>query len=439
MKTETEAIPTISSSNGLPILKELTKQRSLLAGLEAMHKELGNIFEISMPGFKPIVLSGPEVAREILVTQRFQFTWRNDSDPVTRLLRHGLLVEDGEFHDTLRGYMQPALQRSRTNNYLPVMLACTNRVLESWEDGSTKDMLVEMRKLALMILMEALFSVDIAPDLPRLWESILKVLRYISPGLWLINSKFPRPGYRNSINKLDEYLYAIISERRQKGDDKEDMLADLINQESMDDDLIRDQMLTMLIAGHDTSTALLSWALYLLGRHPEVMKRARDEVDTVMGTDEPTLTKVNQLHFVEQIIKEALRLFPPIHVGNRITNVDQNLAGCPVPKGSRVMLSYYLTHRDEQHWEQAERFNPDRFDRQTNHERSSYSYLPFGGGPRNCIGAAFAQIESRVVLARILQDFDLNLISQSVTKHMGATLEPTPGVLMRLQKRDHVK
>jgi cytochrome P450 len=435
MKADTEAIPTISTSNGLPILKELATQRSLLAGMEAMHNALGNIFEINMPGFKPIVVSGPEAAREILVTEREQFNWRNPSDPVTRLLRHGLLVEDGEDHELLRSYMQPALQRTQVNDYLPKMLSSTDRVINSWEDGSLKDMLVEMRRLALMILMETLFSVDIAPDLPRLWEPILKVLSYISPGLWLVNSNLPRPGYRKSIEELDEYLYTIIRERRLNDGDERDMLADLINREDMTDDLIRDQMLTMLIAGHDTSTALLSWALYLLGKYPEVMLRAKSEIDDVLGSKEPTLTEINQLHYLEQVIKETLRLFPPIHVGNRIANMDQNLMGCPVPVGSRVMLSYYLTHRDERNWEQAERFNPKRFDRQSSHNRSSFSYLPFGGGPRNCIGAAFAQIESRLVLARIIQKFNLELVSPSVRKHMGATLEPTPQVLMRVTRR----
>ena len=436
MKVETKAIPTLSTSNGLSVLKELTKQRSLLAGLEAMHKELGNIFEINMPGFKPIVLSGPEAAREILVTKRQQFNWRNASDPVTKLLRHGVLVEDGEFHDSLRSIMQPALQRSQVNEYLPVMLACTDRVVDSWEDGSTKDMLVEMRRLALMILMATLFSVDIAADLARLWEPILKVLSYISPGIWLINSKLPRLGYQKEIKELDDYLYTIISERRHTGGGGDDMLDDLISQDDMDDDLIRDQMLTMLIAGHDTSTAQLSWALYLLARHPGVMKRVRDEVDMILGSGEPTLSKINQLHYLEQVLKETLRLFPPIHVGNRIANMDLDLQGCPVAAGSRVMLSYYLTHRAKETWVGAGQFNPDQFDRQNLPDRSPFSYLPFGGGPRNCIGAAFAQIESRLVLARILQNFDLELISQSVSKHMGATLEPRPQVLMRVSRRN---
>jgi cytochrome P450 len=438
MKPKADSIPTISFSNGLPILWDLTRQRSLLAGMEAMHQELGNIFEINLPGFKPVVLSGPDAAREILITKRQQFKWRNVNDPVTRLLRHGLLVEDGDFHATLRGYMQPALQRSQVNEYLPVMLSSTERVINTWEDGSLQDMLVEMRRLALMILMETLFSVDISPDLARLWEPILSVLRYIGPGLWLVNSNLPRPGYRKSIEELDEYLFSIVRERRRDSGDKRDMLADLIAEEDMTDDLIRDQMLTMLIAGHDTSTALLSWTLYLLGSHPDVMRRARQEVDNLLGTSEPTMEEINQLLYLEQVIKETLRLYPPIHIGNRMANTDLNLQGCPVPEGSRVMLSYYLTHRDERSWEQIEQFNPERFDRKTTQNRTPFSYLPFGGGPRNCIGAAFAQVEARLILARIIQKFDLKLISPEVGSHMGATLEPTPQILMQIRCRSHL-
>ena len=438
MKEETESIPTISTSNGLPILKQLVTQRSLLVGLEAMHKSLGNIFEIKMPGFNPIVLSGPEAAREILVTERGQFKWRNPSDPVTRLLRHGLLVEDGEDHELLRGYLQPALQRSQVNRYLQAMLACTDHVLSTWEDGSTQDMLVEMRKLALMILMETLFSVDISLDLPKLWDPILKVLEYISPGIWLVSPNLPRPGYKNAIAELDEYLFVIIRERRLNGNDTDDMLGDLIDREEMTDDLIRDQMLTMLIAGHDTSTALLSWALYLLGSHPDVMRQTRREVDFILGVEEPTMSELSELHYLEQVIKETLRLYPPIHVGNRMANNDLNLQGCPVVEGSRVMLSYYLTHRDERMWDHAEQFNPDRFDRKASHRQAPFIYLPFGGGPRNCIGAAFAQIETRLVLARIVQNYDLDLISHEVRSHMGATLEPRPKLLMRVSRRNMV-
>jgi cytochrome P450 len=422
----------------MPVLRQLVAQRSLLAGLEAMHQELGNIFEINLPGFQPVVMVGPDFSREVLVTHRQQFRWRNDSDPVTHLLRHGLLVEDGAYHDTLRGYMHPALKRSQIDRYLPSMLACTDEVISTWGDGFVLDMLVEMRRLALMILMDTLFGVDISTDLSRLWDPILKVLQYISPGVWLLKPDLPRPGYQRSIKELDDYLFNIINERRSNPDQRDDMLADLIFREDMNDDLIRDQLLTMLIAGHDTSTALLSWALYLLSGHPEAMEQTRREVDRHCGQGSFSMSEIAQLHYMDQVIKETLRLYPPIHVGNRIAITDLNLQGYPIERNKRIMLSYYLTHHDEQYWPDAERFKPERFDRNVHHNRPPLSYLPFGGGPRNCIGAAYAQIEAKVILARIIQTFDLEQISSQVDKHMAATLEPHPEVLIRVSRRKKV-
>jgi len=438
MQSSIKPVPTITKSNSLPILKALATQRSLLSGMSAMHKELGNIFEISMPGFRPVVLAGSAGAHEILVDNRYQFKWRVENDPVTHLLRHGVLVEDGDSHDRLRSYMQPALMRSKIENYHEEMLDCCDQVLFSWDNGSTLDMLVEMRKMALMILVRTLFSVDITPHLERLWNPILRILKYISPGLWILRPEFPRLGYQASIETLDEYLYEIIRERRLNGARHDDMLGDLLSRQDLDDDLIRDQMLTMLIAGHDTSTALLSWVLYLLCKHPVVMEKVKSEMDQVLGDELPTKSQLNQLNYMDQIIKESLRLFPPIHAANRVAGSDLNLQGCPVNKGTRVMFSYYLTHRDEQVWVDPERFDPARFERDNAPKVPPFSYLPFGGGPRNCIGAAFAQSEAKVILVRILQNFNLELADKKVQVHMGATLEPRPGVMLRVFKRDKV-
>ncbi|UCD98257.1 MAG: cytochrome P450 [Chloroflexota bacterium] len=430
------SIPTISSANALPILKVLTAQRSLLAGMAAMHNQLGDIFEISFPGFAAIVLTGSTFAREVLVTSRQQFEWRNDRDPVTGLLRHGVLVEDGHFHDTLRGYMEPTLRRSKVGEYLPAMLGWTDEVISKWGNGSVQDMLVEMRRLALLILMDTLFAVDMSADLPRLWGPILRILSYISPGLWLMKPELPRFGYQKSINEMDEYLFSLIRERRLNDPRAGDLLSELVCRQDMTDDLIRDQLLTMLIAGHDTSTALLSWALYLLAAHPDDMTLVQQEVDQILGEKLPSLEEINQLHYLDQVVKEALRLYPPIHVGNRLARADLALQGCPVPRGRRIMVSYYLTHRDQKVWQEADRFQPQRFDRSSPHEQPPFSYLPFGGGPRNCIGAAFAQVEAKAILARILQTFDLELAAPQVKIRMGATLEPQPGVLIKVRRRN---
>ncbi len=436
--------PVPKGEAGLQALQALVRQRNILAALEALHKELGDVFRLSLPGFNPVVLVGPEANRFVLITARGDLRWRPEGDAVTKLLRHGVLVEDGDRHDQLRRHMNPALHRRMLPGYVEAMVRCTDRVSRSWTDSDPHDMLVEMRRIALLILTDTMFEVDFGPELDRLFPAILRILSYISPGLWLLWRGVPRPGYRRARQQIDEYLYQIIQARRALASLPDrpgngppgDLLGLLVTTPDMSDDLIRDQLLTMLIAGHDTSTALLAWTLYLLGRHPDVMARVQDEIDGVLGAGVPTFDQLNQLQYLEQVIKETLRLYPPIHLGMRIAATDLAFQGYRIPAGTRVMYSIYLTHRHQQYWHQPERFDPERFSSEQNRARPHYIYLPFGGGPRNCLGFAFAQVEAKVVLARIFQDFSLKLDQTTrVHPHMGATLEPRPGVWMGVQRR----
>lgn len=435
-------LPVAGPETGLKVLRGLARERSLLAALEIMRDEVGPAFQITLPGFQPAVLVGPEHNRAIMVSQRDSFRWRSPSDPVTKLLRHGVLVEDGETHDRLRGAMEPVLQKPQVIQHIPAMLAYTDSVLDGWADGSVQDMLVEMRRVALLIFMGTLLDVEFGPDLERMWEPILRSIKYISPGLWIVWPNMPRPGYERALAQMDDYLYDLVRDRRQSLARRDatgvqpaaDLLTHLVQIPEMSDDLIRDQILTMLIAGHDTSTALLAWTLHLLGQHPDVMERTRREVDNVLGDGPPTAEAVNNLYSLDAVIKESLRLYPPIHVGNRLVAEDTALSGYELRAGTRVMASIYLSHRDERYWEEPQAFRPERFER-GGERPPAFTYVPFGGGPRACIGAAFAQVEAKVVLARILQRFTLEDVGRPVRPYMGATLEPHPGVFLRVKRR----
>jgi cytochrome P450 len=211
-----------------------------------------------------------------------------------------------------------------------------------------------------------------------------------------------------------------------------DMLGSLIAS-GMDDDLIRDQLLTMLIAGHDTVTALMAWTLALLGQHPAMLRQAQDEVDRTLFPGElPTLEQINQMTYLNQVIKEALRMYPPIHLGSRISATDLEFKGYHIPANRRVVYSIYLTQRSPAYWPEPDRFDPQRHSPGVRPE--PYTWLPFGGGPRNCIGAAFGQMEARVVIAYLLLHFDLELTSRHIKPHMGATLEPH-GARLRVERR----
>jgi cytochrome P450 len=433
----------LSPETGRAAMSALFKEGSPLGPLKIMAKHVGYFFQIPLPMFKPYVVFGPEANRKVLVTERDKVLWRN-TDPVTDLLRQGVLVVDGEAHDHYRKLMEPPLHPSRLPEYTSRFISQTDRVSAQWHDGETVDMLIESRKIALLIIMETLFSKDAWDDLPHIWNPILKAIEYISPGMWIIWRKMPRFGFRKSLKELDKYLYGIIEERRKYMESasllaktqehtltgtrailqKNDLLQHLIDA-GLTDNIIHDQMLTMMIAGHDTSTALLAWTFTLLGQHPEIHARVVNEVDTM-----------DKSPLLDQVIKESLRLYPPIHIGNRRIAEEMEFTEENVPKDERMFYSIYLTHRDPSIWENAESFCPERFA----HGRKTppFSYIPFGGGPRACIGGAFGQAEARVVMARLLQTYKFEFTNHKIHAHMGATLEPRPGVRMKILKRTSV-
>ena len=413
----------LSPETGRAALSALLKEGSPLGPLKVMAQHVGRFFQIPIPGFRPYVVFGPEANRKILVTERDKVLWRN-TDPVTDILQRGVLIVDGEEHDHYRRLMEPPLHPSHLPEYTSRFLFHTDRVSAQWHDGEVVDMLVESRKIALLIILDTLFSKDAWDDLPFLWTPILKAIEFISPGMWIFWRNMPRPGYKKHLKILDDYLYRLIAKRRM-GIFEPDLLQHLVDA-GLSDDVIRDQMLTMLIAGHDTSTALLAWTFALLGKHPDIHQRVVQEVDTLEKSP-----------LLDQVIKESLRLYPPIHIGNRRVEKEMQFAEGSIPAGERMFYSIYLTHRDPSIWENAEEFCPERFAR--GRKTPPFSYIPFGGGPRACIGGAFGQAEARVVMAHLLRTYKFEFTNHKIHAHMGATLEPRPGVRMKVTKRPVVE
>jgi cytochrome P450 len=420
----------IDPETGRQALSALLRQRSPLGAMSVMYARLGRLFQIPLRSFRPFVVAGPGSNRQVLVTERHKLRWRN-SDPVTDLLDHGVLVTDGAEHDHYRSLMEPALQPAVLSHYTAMMLRQVDRVTALWHDGGRIDMLVEARKIALLIIMDALFGVDAWDDLPRIWTPILKSIAFISPGPWIFWRRLPRPGYKKHLAALDDYLYGIIRSRSQSAP-RPDLLQHLMDA-GLAPQRIRDQMLTMLIAGHDTSTALLAWTFHLLAAHADLHQRLVHDLDAAIGHEPPASPAGWQPPLLDHVIKESLRLYPPIHAGNRVVTEAICLEGHNIPAGERMFYSIYLTHRDADIWENAERFDPSRF--AAGRKTPPFAYVPFGGGPRACIGAAFSQAEARLVLARLLQTWSFESAGVRVRAQMGATLEPRPGVFLKVHKR----
>ncbi len=419
--------PIPDSQAGLAALQNMLRQRTPLAALETFHARYGNAFQANLPGFSATVLSGADACRFVLSAGSDTLSWRNEKDPIAKLLDQGVLVTDGNTHDDMRRIMTPAFHRKMLSLYTEAMVWGTDVVTAKWASGETRDMLNEMRQLTLIALMKALFSIDFSQDIDPLWRPILKSLKYISPGAWLLWADVPRPGYGKALGRLDTYLYGLIAERRAAQEQPEDFLGLLIDA-GLSDALIRDQLLTMLIAGHDTCTALLAWVMLMMADHPDIQGNTQTKVRDALSSASPTLDHIKQLPELDHIVNETMRLYPPVHAGNRFAAQDLEFEGFRIPKGQRVMYSIYLTHRDATLWEDPLRFRPERFATKP----QAFSYVPFGGGARICIGYRFAQIEAALVLARILQHWTLAPVKQKLHLHMGATLEPSPKALVRV-------
>lgn len=431
-------VPNPTPQTGLRALRAIVQNRSVMPALSVFHAETGDIFRLSALNFSAIMMAGPAACKFVLADHADSFLWRLDSDPITELLIHGVLVEDGQSHDTIRKQLNPSLHKQMMTRYSAAMVRRTDQIIDTWAEGQCVDMLEESRKMALLILMDALFEVDYSPEMRRLWEAVIYLIKFISPGLWMFWRGVPRRGYVKYRAQMDDYLFQIIRLRRTELEttpnrDAVDMLSYLIRAE-MPENLIRDQLMTMLIAGHDTSTALLAWVFYLLGQHPDALQKAQAEVDLLLGGQTPTAENTANLRWVDQCLDETLRLYPPIHLGSRTAAQDLEFQGVQIPKGARVLYSIYLTHRHPQHWDAPDDFKPERFNPGIKYDQ--YLYIPFGKGRRNCIGAVFAQVESRIVLARILQRVTFDATDAPKARlHMGATLEPRPGVFLTVKKR----
>ncbi len=432
---KTNTIPEPSQLTSLRALRAIIQTRSMLPAMLVFHREVGDVFQFALPGFSPVVLSGAEACHFVLVEAKDDLLWRAEGEPITNLLEQGVLVLDGEAHDRLRRQLQPPLHKQMLSGYSESIVRCTDQITSQWTDTEPVDMLAAMRKIALLVLMDALFDVDYTPELKAQWESVLRLIKYVSPGLWLLWEGMPHPGYKRARQQIDDYWYKIIAERRQHPkENATDMLSVLINS-GLSDEVIRDQLMTMLVAGHDTTTAMLAWGFYLLGQHPEAVARLQAEIDAAIGDQPPNAENTQHLPYLNCFIQESMRLYPPLHFGSRIAARDLEFDGYTIEKGRRILYSIFLTHRHPGLWERPDDFMPERFLPENKGDRPHYAYVPFGGGARICIGMAFAQVEMRLILVRILQQYDVLKRFGHVHMHMGVTIEPRPGVRMQPLRR----
>ena len=375
-----------------------------------------------------------------------RFVWRHNE----RFLGDGLLTSEGEIWRRKRLIHAKAFQPQHLPAYAAVMQAFTAEQLRSWQDGETRDLHREMMKLTARVVARTLLGVDFADADDRIVNAMDAVMRELPPRTtrrhplpdWIPTAANRR--WNAAIDTLDAAVHGFIDAhlaRSARGDTGDTLLAILIA--SRDEDgrpmtrkQLRDDILTLFFAGHETTAAGLSWTLYLLSQHPEVLARMRAELDAVTGGRPPMLDDLPKLAFAAQVVRESHRLYPPVYLIGRTPKADIELGVGVIPKGAVLQLSAWVLHRDPVNFPDPERFDPDRWTPDFERTLPRFAYLPFGGGPRTCIGERFAQMESLLVLAAIIRDWDFDYArDQPPRPQVSLTLKPAGGLPMRLRRR----
>src|SRR4030095_2733472 len=322
-----------------------------------------------------------------------------------RLLGEGLLTSEGEFHRRQRRLAQPAFHRQRIASYADVMIDYASRTSERWRDGDTLDISVEMMRLTLGIVGKTLFDADVESESGEVGKAMTVVMELfdtLTLPFFELLSKLPLPQLRRfdaARTKLDRIIFSLVDERRRSGADHGDLLSMLLLAQDeegdggqMTDQQLRDELMTIFLAGHETTANALTWTWFLLSEHPEIEARLHQELDKVLSTRKPEFADVAQLRYTEMVLAESMRLYPPAWAIGRLATVDCELGGYFVPKKSLVLVSQYVMHRDERYYDNPLAFDPERWTSELRETRPQFSYFPFGGGPRRCIGEGFAWI-----------------------------------------------
>ena len=391
----------------------------------------------------------PDLVREVLLTQRASFTMTSLRAKINAVVGEGLFTSRGELHARQQRLMLPVFRKSRIEAYAAQMAELSRHSRDQWRDGAVVDIADEMMKLTMLIAARALFALDIGDDTRGVSRNIgvcLEVFTRLSSPFLKLSLALPLPSslrLKRSVRELDTVIYRMIERRRRDGAGGNDVLSLLMqarddeNQGGMSEKQLRDEVLTLLIAGHETTANVLSWIFYLLSQAPEIDQRLHAESRAVLGgRDSIAASNVERLAFARQVILEGLRLYPPGWFVGREAQADVRLGGYTVPKGAIVMLSQYVMHRDARFFEEPERFNPDRWSDGLLERLPRGAYFPFSAGERHCIGEGFAWQEALLVLATLVERWKFELLpGQAIRPRPSVTLRPDGPIKMTVRPR----
>ncbi len=425
-------------------------RKDRLAFFEALAKDHGDIVSVRLgPRRRAVILYHPDQVEEVLVTRNRSFIKHFALRSTGRTLGKGLLTSEGDFWRRQRRLAQPAFSRERVAALAEPMVELTSRMLDGWADGQHRDVQEDMMRLTLEIVAKTLFGADIAASTAEISEAMETSMHCFTArvnSLIKLPESIPTPTHRRlnrAARKLDAIIYDLIARRRASGESGEDLLSLLLRARDeeegggpMTDRQLRDEAMTLFMAGHETTANTLAWAWYLLANHPEAEAKLHEELDEVLGDRPPTLADLPRLRYADHVISEGLRVFPTVWVVGREAIEPCEVGGYPIPEGTTVFMPQWVIHRDGRFFDDPKAFRPERWADGLAKRIPRYAYFPFGGGPRVCIGNNFAQMEAVLLLATIAARYRLVMEPGArVVPWATMTLRPRDGVPVKLQRR----
>ncbi len=435
---------------GLPFLGSLIDYfRDPLGFLSRVSSEYGDIVYYKVGSRRMYLLNNPHHIKDVLVTHNRNFTKSRALDRAKIVLGQGLLTNEGDSHLRQRRIIQPIFHHKRIRTYGDVMAHHASRVGENWRNGEVVDIQKEMNRLTLAIVSKTLFDADVESESDEIGKSLNDLVklfpRFIFPFSEILDH-LPLPGNKRcaeALKRLDTLIYGLIEERRSSTGSKEDLLSMLLDAQDeegdgggMSDRQVRDEAVTLFLAGQETMANSLTWTWYLISQHPEVEKKLLEEVARVLGDRLPAVDDLGRLSYTHKVFREALRLYPPAWAVARRVIEDYSVDGYVIPTGADIFMSQYVVHRDPRFYPDPLKFDPDRWDSEKESNISKFAYFPFGGGPRRCIGEPFAWMEGVISVATIASKWKMRPVpNQRIVPDPLITIRPKHGIRMIMERR----
>ncbi|TGM97457.1 cytochrome P450 [Leptospira dzoumogneensis] len=433
--------PGVFGIRALPYVSKLAKDP--IGFFQLMQSKFGNSARFGLRQVVFHLITQPEDIKRVLQENNQNYHKGVFYKELGRILGKGLLNSEGEFWKKQRKLIQPSFHKQRISEFVEIMAQETEKTSESWKKISSLDISKEMMRLTFAIVGRTLFRTEVESYAARIEHSLKIALELVTKRITRI---FPFPfswptpenlKLKRALKDMHSVVDELIAERKKNpSNDLISMLLEVRDEETgetMSESQVRDEAITLLLAGHETTANALSWGFYLLSKHPEICEKVREEANRVLGDKTPTLEDVQKLTYTRKVLDEVLRLYPPAWVIERTAMGPDNIGGYDVETGTNISICIFNIHRNPDFWENPDKFDPDRFDEERSADRPKYAYLPFGGGPRICIGNIFALTEATLILAMLVKDYKFQTDpSHPVVMEPLVTLRPKYGILLNI-------